>query len=53
MPWEPDMTLREKIEEKLKKAEADYQSAAAMHSMGKVSFAGGEVKAYKEILKLL
>lgn len=45
--------LREMVQDMLAKAEADYQFAAEMHFMEKVSYAGGRIAALKEVLKSL
>jgi hypothetical protein len=47
------MSTIEQIRRMLERAKADYQGAAAMHSMGKVSFYGGRVEALEDVLKLL
>jgi hypothetical protein len=44
--------LRDELIKLLTKAEDDYQDAAALHSMAKVSMMGGRIDAYREILKL-
>jgi hypothetical protein len=42
--------LRLKVSDMLEAAEAAYQDAAAMHSMGKVSHHGGRISALKAVL---
>ena len=45
--------MKTQIERMLAEAKRRYNDAAAMHSMGKVSYEGGKVDALKEVLKLL
>lgn len=47
------MNLIYEIQMMLEKAQKDYDDAARMHAMGKVSYAGGQIKALKSVLCLL
>jgi hypothetical protein len=49
----PSRGLYDKVQDMLKKARAEYQSAAAMHHMSTVSSAGGKIEALEQVLKLL
>tara|TARA_R110000796_G_scaffold68034_4_gene156039 strand:+ start:750 stop:893 length:144 start_codon:yes stop_codon:yes gene_type:complete len=41
-----------KLEEMLRDAQAKYNDAARMHSMGRVGHFGGRVSALKEVIEL-
>ncbi len=45
--------LREDIEKLIDAARKDYNDAAAMHAMSKVSHFGGKIAALKDVLKLI
>ena len=45
--------LRSQVQSMLEAAEAAYQDAAAMHSMGKVSHHGGRISALKAVIELI
>lgn len=41
------------VKKLLDDAKAKYQDAAAMHAMGKVSYYGGQIDAFKKIMDLI